>query len=247
MGGYLESGGVTTWYDEQGVGEPLVLLHGGLFTNANWAEQMSDLSVQFRVIAPERRGHGHTPDIEGPLSYDAMAEDTIAFLTALGGAPAHVLGWSDGGIVGLLVAMARPDLIRKLVVIGTNYDVTGVVPEAMEGFASLQADGDDLAKLRTAYDAVSPDGPEHWPVVVAKFKDMVTTQPTISVEQLGGITASTLVVVGDDDIITLEHTASLFRAIPNSELAVVPGTSHFVVMEKPELLNRIVLDFLSSH
>jgi len=244
MGGYLESGGLTTWYDEQGVGEPLVLLHGGLFTNANWAEQMSDLSAQFRVIAPERRGHGHTPDIEGPLSYDAMAADTIAFLMALVGGPAHLLGWSDGGIVGLLVAMARPDLIRKLVVIGTNYDLTGVVPEAMAGFASLQAGSDDLAILRTPYEAVSPDGPEHWPVVVAKFKDMVTTQPTISVEQLGGITASTLVVVGDDDIVTLDHAGRLFRAIPNSELAVVPGTSHFAAMEKPELVNRIVLDFL---
>ncbi len=245
--GYLESGGLTTWYDAQGVGEPLVLLHGGLFTNANWAEQTSDFSAQFRVIAAERRGHGHTPDIEGPLTYDVMAADTIAFLTALGAGPAHVLGWSDGGIVGLLVAMARPDLVRKLVVIGTNYDVAGVVPEAMESFASLQADSDDLAMLRTAYEAVSPDGPEHWPVVVAKFKEMVATQPTISVEQLGGITASTLVVVGDDDMITLEHTGSLFRAIPNSQLAVVPGTSHFVVMEKPELLNRIVLDFLASH
>jgi len=72
MGAYLESGGLTTWYDEQGVGEPLVLLHGGLFTNANRAEQMSDLSAQFRVVAPERRGLGHTADIEGPLSYDAM-------------------------------------------------------------------------------------------------------------------------------------------------------------------------------
>jgi pimeloyl-ACP methyl ester carboxylesterase len=205
---------------------------------------MSDLSAQFRVIAPERRAHGHTPDVDGPLSYGAMATDTIAFLTALGSGPAHLLGWSDGGVVGLLVAIARPDLIRKLVVIGTNYDTTGVAPEAMEGFASLRADSDDLAMLRTPYEAVSPDGPEHWPAVVAKFKTMVTTQPTISIEQLRGITASTLVVVGDDDIITLDHTVSLFRAIPNSELAVVPGTSHLAAMEKPELVNRIVLDFL---
>ena len=114
----------------------------------------------------------------------------------------------------------------------------------MEGFASLQADGDELAILRTPYEAVSPDGPEHWPVVVAKFKEMVTTQPTISVEQLGDITAHTLVVVGDDYIVALDHTASLFRAIPNSELAVIPGTSHFGFMEKPELVNRLVLDFL---
>src|SRR6478736_6545014 len=121
--------------------------------------------------------------------------------------PAHLVGWSDGGIVGLLVAMVRPALVRTLVVLGTNYDISGLVPEVVEGFASLRADSDDMAMFRTPYEAVSPDGPEHWPVVVAKFKEMVATQPTISVEQLGGITASTLVVVGDDDMITLEHTA----------------------------------------
>ena len=115
MGGYLqlENGGLKTWWDEQGVGEPLVLLHGGLTTNATWAAQMSDFAAHFRVIAPERRGHGHTPDVEGPLSYDAMAADTIAFVTALVGGPAHLVGWSDGGIVGLLVAMARPDLVAQ--------------------------------------------------------------------------------------------------------------------------------------
>ena len=244
MGGYLQIGDLKTWYEDQGAGEPLVLLHGGLSTNDTWASQMPDFANRFRVIAPERRGHGHTPDVEGPLSYDAMAVDTIAFLTELIGGPAHLVGWSDGGIVGLLVAMARPDLVDKLVVIGTNYDLSGLVAEATQWFASMTADGDDLAMLRTAYEAASPDGAEHWPVVVAKFKEMVATQPTISVEQLGRITASTLVLVGDDDIATLDHTVSLFRAIPNSELAVVPGTSHFVLMEKPELMNRLVVDFL---
>jgi pimeloyl-ACP methyl ester carboxylesterase len=81
---------------------------------------------------------------------------------------------------------------------------------------------------------------------LAKFKEMVATQPTLSIEQLSGITASTLVIAGDDDIVTLEHTASLFRTIPNSELAVVPGASHLVHMEKPELVNRLVVDFLQS-
>ena len=83
MGGYLQIGDLKTWYEEQGAGEPLVLLHGGLSTNVSWASQMPDFANRFRVIAPERRGHGHTPDVEGSLSYDAMAVDTIAFLTEL--------------------------------------------------------------------------------------------------------------------------------------------------------------------
>ena len=90
MGGYLQIGDLKTWYEEQGAGEPLVLLHGGLSTNATWASQMPDFANQFRVIAPERRGHGHTPDVEGSLSFDAMAADTIGFLTELIGGPAHL-------------------------------------------------------------------------------------------------------------------------------------------------------------
>lgn len=246
MGSYLETGGLKIWYVEQGAGEPLVLLHGGLCTNSTWAPQMSGFAASFRVIAPERRAHGHTPDVEGPLSYDLMAADTIAFLTAYVREPAHLLGWSDGGIVGLLVAMARPDLVRKLVVIGTNYDVAGTVPGALEDLLSMRADSDDLAMLRTPYEKTSPDGPGHWPVVVAKFLEMAATQPHIRIEQLGQITAPTLVMVGDDDLVALDHTASLFQAIPNAELAVVPGASHFVTMEKPDLVNRIVLDFLQN-
>jgi pimeloyl-ACP methyl ester carboxylesterase len=111
---------------------------------------------------------------------------------------------------------------------------------------SMTADSEDLAMLRGLCQAVSPDGPGHWPVVFAKFQEMVSTQPAITVEQLGRISAPTLVVAGDHDIVTLEHTSTLFRAISNSELAVVPGTSHFLAMEKPELVNRIVLDFLEK-
>ena len=90
MGDYVKIGELNTWYDEQGAGEPLVLLHGGISTNETWAGQMQDFSAHFRVIAPERRGHGHTPDLEGPLSYDVMAADTIGFLDLVVGGPAHL-------------------------------------------------------------------------------------------------------------------------------------------------------------
>ena len=88
MGGYVEVGALKTWYDEQGGGEPLVLFHGGMCTNATWAAQMPEFGTRFRVIAPERRGHGHTPDLEGPLSYDVMSSDMIGFLDAVVGGPA---------------------------------------------------------------------------------------------------------------------------------------------------------------
>jgi pimeloyl-ACP methyl ester carboxylesterase len=246
VGEYVEIGGVATWYDEAGRGDPLVLLHGGMCTNETWGAQIPAFSERFRTLAPERRGHGHTADVEGPLTYGDMAADTIGFLDAVAGGPAHLVGWSDGGIIGLLVAIERPDLVRKLVVIGTNYDTAGVVPEAEEMFAQMTPDGPGMAGLRGLYQEHSPDGPEHWPVVFAKFIEMAQREPHIAVDDLARISAPTLVLIGDDDMVSLEHTASLYRAIPNGELAVVPGTSHTVLMEKPELMNRIVLDFLEQ-
>jgi pimeloyl-ACP methyl ester carboxylesterase len=244
MGEYVDIAGVNTWYEEDGSGEPLVLLHGGLSTNETWAAQTPAFAERFRVVAPERRAHGHTADVPGPLTYAAMADDTIGFLDRVIGGPAHLVGWSDGGIVGLLVAIARPDLVRKLVAIGSNYDTTGLVPEADGMFASIDPDGDEMALFRGLYQMHSPDGPAHWPVVYAKFAEMIEREPNIPVAELAQISVPTLVVAGDDDMVTLEHTVALYRAIPNSELAVIPGASHAVGIEKPELFNRIVLDFL---
>ncbi len=246
MGTYVDIAGVDTWYDEDGEGDPVVLLHGGLCTNETWGAQTPAFAQRFRVFAPERRGHGHTADVEGPLTYADMTSDTIGFLDTVVGGPAHLVGWSDGGIIGLLVASGRPDLVRKLIVIGSNYDTAGVAPEAEEMFAQMAPDDAGMATFRGLYETHSPDGPEHWPVVFAKFVEMVQREPHMSLDDLARISSPTLVLVGDDDMVSLEHTAALFRAIPGSELAVVPGASHAVLMEKPELVNRLVFDFLEK-
>ncbi len=247
MGEYTQVGEMKTWYEQEGSGEPLVLLHAGMCTNEYcWASQMPDFAARFRVFAPERRGHGHTPDLHGPLSYDVMAADTIDFLETVVGGRAHLVGWSDGGIIGLVVAMTRPDLVHKLVAIGTNFDSNGLTPEATAFFASVTAESDDVAPLRVLYEAVSPDGPEHWPVVFGKFSEMASAQLAIPVERLGQISAPTLVLVGDHDMISLEHTAALFRAIPNGQLGVMPGTTHDLAKQKPALVNRLILDFLEQ-
>ena len=246
MGEYVDIDGVNTWYDEVGDGEPLVLLHGGLSTNETWAAQIPEFAAGFHVIAPERRGHGHTADVPGAFTYAAMAADTIGVLDKLVAGPAHLVGWSDGGIVGLMVSIARPDLVRKLVVIGATYDTAGAVPEVEEMFAHMEPHGDEMEAFRGLYEQHSPDGPEHWPVVFAKFVEMIRREPHIPIEDLALIVAPTLIVVGDDDLVTIEHSATLYRSIPNSELAVIPGASHAVLMEKPELLNRIVVDFLAK-
>ncbi|MDI3408288.1 alpha/beta fold hydrolase [Streptomyces cavernicola] len=246
MGDYVELRGVRTWYEEEGAGDPLLLLHGGFCTNETWGAQRAAFAERYRVLLPERRGHGHTPDTPGPLSYQDMADDTVAFLESVVGAPAHLVGWSDGGIVALLVAIARPDLVRKVVAMGANFLPAPESGAAPQIFEHMTPDAPDLAMFREMYEAVSPDGAEHWPVVAAKLIDMFRTQPTVSTEDLARIEAATLVLVGDDDLVTLEHTIALYRAIPDSELAVVPGASHAVPMERPAEVNHLVLDFLGS-
>jgi pimeloyl-ACP methyl ester carboxylesterase len=248
VGEYADIAGLKTWYDTTGSGDPLVLLHGGISTNETWGAQMPAFAERFHVFAPERRAHGHTPDVEGPLNYSDMATDTVGFLEAVVKQPAHIVGWSDGGIVGLLVTIARPDLVRKLVAISANSTPAAVagVPESHE-MAGFDPDDPSLDMFRSLYAASSPDGPEHWPVVLKKFTEMIgSAQPDITPDELAGIKAPTLVVSGDDDMITLEHTVELYRAIPGSELAVVPGTSHALIFEKPDVVNRIVLDFLEK-
>jgi pimeloyl-ACP methyl ester carboxylesterase len=245
MGEYVDIAGLKTWYDTAGEGDPLVLLHGGLCTNDTWAAQMPVFAERFRVIAPERRAHGHTADVDGPLNYSDMATDTIGFLETVVKQPAHLVGWSDGGIVGLLVAIARPDLVSKLVAISANANTEAVVPGAHEMLAA-GADDPSMEMFRSLYAASSPDGPEHWPIIFAKMVEMISTQPDIKPDGLARIKSPTLVISSDDDMVTLEHTLELYRAIPGSELAVVPGTSHALVFEKADLVNRLVLDFLKN-
>jgi pimeloyl-ACP methyl ester carboxylesterase len=132
MGGYVDLRGVRTWYEDEGAVDPLLLLHGGFCTNETWGGQRGDLEEKYHLFLPERRAHGHTPDVAGPISYQDMADDTVAFVESLVDGPAHLVGWSDGAIVALLVAIARPDLVRKVVAIGANFlpfPQCGAVPD----------------------------------------------------------------------------------------------------------------------
>ena len=132
MGEYVQLGAVKTWYDEHGEGEPLVLLHGGLVDARFFDANLPALAEHFHVYTPERRGHGHTPDVEGPISYQVMADDTIAFLETVIGTPADLVGHSDGAMVAMLVAMQRPDLVNRLVLISGGFNKSGEAGPEME-------------------------------------------------------------------------------------------------------------------
>ena len=237
---YVDAGGVHTWYAEHGTGDPLVLLHGAFADASAFGATTPALAARFHLFTPERRGHGHTPDLPGPISYELMAADTVAFLEELKIGRSHLVGHSDGANVALLVALSRPDLVDRLVLISGNFHYDGLAADL---------DLDELAAneyLVDAYGQISPDGLDHFPVIAAKIFRMATTEPTLNAADLARVSARTLVMVGDDDMISAEHTLLLYRGIPDSELAVVPGTSHALIIEKPELCNRIILDFLTK-
>ena len=245
LGQYITAGGIKTYYEIHGEGEPLVLMHGGTCTIETLCEQTNELAKRYRVILPERRGHGRTPDVEGHITYELMAQDTVAFMEELGLKNAHLVGYSDGADVGLLMAISRPDLVGKLVSISGNFASDGLTERARRWIESATPQT-WLPSLADLYKKTSPDGPAHFAIIVDKIKRMWLEGPRITREQLGSVKAPTLVMVGDRDIITLEHTISLFRAIPNAHLFVVPGASHSLISEKPNLVNRAILDFLAA-
>lgn len=243
---YVNAGGLRTYYEAEGTGEPLVLLHGGLTTIETLGGLTPKLAEHYRVHLPERRGHGRTADVDGPITYELMAQDTIAFMAAVGLSSAHLVGWSDGAVVGLLVALDRPDLVRRLVLIGQNVNPEGLPPEVLE-MMKLDKMPDMLPPmLREMYGNVSPDGPDHWDVVVDKIWQMIRTEPNIDLTELAKVSSPTLVVVADRDFPTVEHAVAMYRALPGSQLAVVPGATHALPMENPEAVSRLVLDFLGA-
>lgn len=244
-GEYVDAGGLRTYYEVRGTGEPVVMLHGGFCTIETWEAQTQALAERYRVVLPERRAHGRTPDVEGPITYANMAQDTIAFMDAIGISRAHLVGWSDGGNVGLEVALVRPDLVGKLVMMSAAANLDGTTPEVRAQLEGLAADTLP-PMLREPYEALSSDGPEHLEIVVGKLKQLWGTEPTYELADLERVSVPTLVMVADDDVVTVDHAAAMARAIPDSQLAVVPGTDHALLFEKPELVNRLLLDFLAD-
>ncbi|MHB8379711.1 MAG: alpha/beta fold hydrolase [Acidimicrobiales bacterium] len=220
-------------------GKTIVLLHGGLSSSASLLRVLeAPLSKRFALAAFDRRGHGRTPDTDEPFSLESMADETIAFLELLD-RRVSLVGHSDGANVALVVALRRPDLLKRVVVVGANYHYEGLVPT--EDFTP---ESEGFADFARKFAKQSPDGVEHAAVVVNKFTNLVRTQPTLTVEQLAGVTVPVLVMVGDDDVARLDHTVSLYESIPEAQLAVVPGASHAVLKEHTKECVLIIEQFL---
>lgn len=235
------------WHYDGGepAGQPVVLLHGAFASAATWGAQIADLATAgLRVLVPERSGHGHSPDHDEPFSYLDMAAETIDYLECVLDGPAHLVGWSDGAVVAMLVAMSRPDLVRRMVVVGQYFNRDGVADDTWLE-AVRAGDPSAINTLRSYYDDVSPDGPEHFTTVYEKTLALIEAEPDLPMDQLAAVAVPTLVVQADHDVVTLRHSMEVVERLRNGRLAVLPGT-HILPLESPEVLNPLLLNYLAA-
>jgi pimeloyl-ACP methyl ester carboxylesterase len=239
----VEANEVDHYYEEHGTGAPVLLLHGGMESSDSWLAQTASIAEHHRVLLVDRRGHGRTADVDGAITYELMRDDTIACIEALDIGGSHLVGWSDGGIVALMVAIERPDLVGRIVTLGANASSDAYTEAAR---ISLGPDSPLVDLIRAEYEPLSPDGPDHWPVFRDKVMHLWWETSFDFTDQLDRITTPTLVMAGDDDCIEPGHLVEMFRRLPKGRLGIVPGASHVVPLEQPELVNRMILDFLGG-
>ena len=257
--GYAQIGPLSMYHEVEGDGPPLALLHGAYMTADMMAGLRSGLTGSWRVITPELQGHGRTGDADRPLTYEQLADDTAALLRHLGAAPAHVVGFSMGGATALQLAIRHPDVVRRLVAISASYTHDGVQPEAIALYPTITPELFAGSPAEQAYRALAPD-PGDFPVLVEKLVALHSTPYDWSADAIRAIRAPTLIVVGDADVIRLEHAVEMFRLRgggafgdfaerSDSRLAVLPGTSHFLppgsgVLDRAPLLLEMIVPFL---
>jgi pimeloyl-ACP methyl ester carboxylesterase len=260
-GGYAPVNGLNMYYEIHGTGRPLVLLHGAYMTIDMFGELLPTLAETRRVIAVELQGHGHTADVDRPLSYEQMADDVAALLRHLEIEEADTFGYSMGGGVALQVAIRHPEVVRKLVVASASYTSDGMHPELLEMIPSIVPEAFAGSPVDEAYLRTAPN-PEDFPNLVAKLKRLDMEPFAWPPEHLRAIEAPTLIVVGDSDAIRLEHAVEMFRllgggvmgdlaGLPRSRLAVLPGTTHFVppgfgVLDRADWLVAMIGEFLDA-
>ena len=259
--GYAPVNGLEMYYEIHGAGEPLVLLHGAYMTIDAMGELVPGLAETRQVIGVEQQGHGRTADVERPITYEQMADDTAALLRHLGIERADVFGFSLGGGVALQLAIRHPGLVRKLVVASVSFTSDGMQPELHGMVPSITPEMFAGSPIEAGYLEVAPN-PGDFPRLVEKLKRLDMTPFAWPAEDVRGIEAPTMVVVGDADAIRLEHAVETFRllgggamgdlaGLPKSRLAVLPGTTHFIppgsgILDRARWLLEMVPAFLDA-
>lgn len=230
-GKYITINGAKLYYEVYGKGAPMLLLHGNSGSISQFNNQIPFFSKKYKVIAVDSRLQGRSGGNEDTLSYDMMAADFCALLDALHLDSAYVLGWSDGGVNGLIMAMHCPGKVRALAVSGAN-----VQPDSTAfSIEDVKSTEDFVLHNKTASKKEMT------------LNRLMLYQPNISFEQLGKIKCPVLLMAGDHDLIKPEHTLKIFRSIPTSELCIFPDSNHGICQQHPLMFNNVVLDFFRKY
>ena len=230
LGGFVEVNGVKIYHEIYGEGEPLLLLHGAGQSISAFNNQIDFFAKNYKVIAIDSRGRGRSTDNDQELTYMNQAEDMRLFMEALSIESAHIVGWSDGGIIGLILAMKYPEKVKKLVAMGANIHPDGLFPDRLE---------DHKRSLKQLEDQNNPD----YKIYIKLYKQLIN-YPQLQFEDLTKITAPTLIMAGDHDVIEDVHTVKMYQAIPNAYLAIFPRETHWLPRDNFILFNTTTLDFL---
>jgi pimeloyl-ACP methyl ester carboxylesterase len=229
--------GIKLYVETYGKGQPMLQIHGNGESIASMGHQIRFFAGRYRVIAADSRGHGKSELGPGRLTYEQMAEDLNALLEKRGLKSVSVLGWSDGGILGLLLAIHHPDKVGRLAIMGANLTPAGAYDWANE----LVADkGKQIDQMIAKGDTSKPWG------LLKQYFDLLGKQPNIPVAQLKTVKAPTLVMAGDRDVIVDTHTLEIFHGLPSAQLAIFPGATHMIPWQNPDLFNRTVEAFLTK-
>lgn len=234
--------GIDMHYAVYGSGPAVLLIHGGLGYSEVWGAQVADLSKDHTVIVADSRGHGRSTRTADPYSYDLMSSDYLALLDYLKIEKTAIVGWSDGGIIGLDIAMHHPERLTKLFAQAANSKVDGVIPTVMENktFAAY------IEKAGEVYKTISPT-PTEYDAFVTQISGMWASQPNWSDDDLKKITTPTAIVLGDhDEAVSREHTDYLAKTIPGAKLIILKDASHFAMLQDPEGYNKAVRDFIDQ-
>lgn len=250
VGKYVDVNGIKVYYEVYGEGEPLLLLHGNSGSIEGFIYQIPEFSKYFKVIAVDSRAQGRTYDSDKEITYSLMASDMSELIDKLKLGKVNVVGWSDGGNVGLELAFSHPEKVLKVVALGANY----THENAIEPADNVTIAPDDplwirtsvvMKKYKSAFERLSPNK-DRLPVIKKKLENLMANYPNFTVDQLKTINVPFLVVAGDHDLINMDQTIGLFKNLPKAQLFIVPGATHFVMIENPDLINSEVIKFLKT-
>ena len=244
-GEYASVNGLKMYYEVEGQGRPLVLLHIGACTiEVCFGKLRPEFTKSWRTIAPELQGHGRTADIDRPLSMDQLTEDVATLLRRLKVQNADFFGASIGGSIALRLALKHPELVHKAVIFGVQYNNDGLVPGMLEHLKTLKAE-DIPPRFREGYAKVAPE-PAKFPALVAKINAMVLAEKGLSPDDLKSIKAPILVMIGDSDFVRPEHAVEMYRLLPHAQLAVLPQSGHFAPIDRAPWVASMTRAFLEA-